>query len=137
MDLDETAAAPNEEDETLAEIVDLDEEVLEDEIEDEYEDEDDFDLGMEIGEAAEDEEGPDAEQLQPEPAMPDAALEEAPAAPAATEALAIDPGQLEAALEKAVEKAFAGKIEQILVSVVEKTVKNEISRLRDMLMDED
>ena len=84
-----------------------------------------------------DEEAEDLDDAELQPAAPAAVPDETPAEPAAADTLAIDPGQLEAALEKAVEKAFAGKIEQILVSVVEKAVKNEISRLRDLLMDEE
>lgn len=133
MQLDETDSAQATEGDALAEIVDLDEEDFDDEIEEDYEDEDDFDLGMSIDET--DEEAEDLDDVDElEPAETDAG--ETPEAQPPSGAVAINPDQLEAALEKVVEKAFSDKIEKILVSVVEKTVKSEITRLRDLLMDD-
>lgn len=81
-------------------------------------DEDDFvdSLGMEIG-AEED-------------AADEAADTDLP------EALDVSPEQLDAALERVIQKMFYDRIDRILVNVIEKRVKREIDRIKTVLLDE-
>jgi len=79
-------------------------------------DEDDFidSMGMEIGAEEEDE----------------AADTDLP------EALDVAPEQLDAALERVIQKMFYDKIDRVLVNVIEKRVKREIDRIKTALLDE-
>ena len=81
-----------------------------------HEEEDDFvdSLGMEIG--TEEEEDGTAMDLP--------------------EGLDIAPEQLDAALERVIQKMFYDKIDRVLVSVIEKRVKREINRIKTALLDE-
>ena len=89
------------------------EEGLDDDID---EDDDDFidSMGMEIGE--EDEE--------------DTADVDLP------EDFHISPEQLDAALERVIQKMFYDRIDRVLVNVIEKRVKREINRIKTALLDE-
>ena len=79
-------------------------------------DEDDFidSMGMEIGAEEEDE----------------AADTDLP------EALDVAPEQVDAALERVIQKMFYDKIDRVLVNVIEKRVKREIDRIKTALLDE-
>jgi len=85
-------------------------------------DEDDFidSMGMEIG----------AEEEEQEDAADEAADTDLP------EALDVAPEQLDAALERVIQKMFYDRIDRILVNVIEKRVKMEIDRIRKALLDE-
>jgi NAD(P)-dependent dehydrogenase (short-subunit alcohol dehydrogenase family) len=89
------------------------EEGLTDSIDD---DEDDFvdSLGMEIGAEEDEEEAEHASGLD----------------------LDISPEQVDAALERVVQKMFYDRIDRILVTVIEKRVKREIDRIKSALIDE-
>lgn len=89
-------------------------------------DEDDFmeSLGMEI----DDDEDEDAADAQAAPApSPGADLGGFPE---------ITPEQVDAALERVVQKMFYDRIDRILVDVIERRVKREIDRIKGILMDE-
>lgn len=81
------------------------------------EDEDDFvdSLGMEIGAEEEEEDAADTD-------LP--------------EALDVSPEQVDAALERVIQKMFYDRIDRILVNVIEKRVKMEINRIKATLLDE-
>jgi hypothetical protein len=85
-------------------------------------DDDDFvdSLGMEIG--AEEEEEEDAADEAADASLP--------------EALDVSPEQLDAALERVIQKMFYDRIDRILVNVIEKRVKREIDRIKAALIDE-
>ncbi len=107
-----TESADDEELDPLAATAEL-EEGLDDDF---HEEDDDFvdSLGMEIGEE-EEEDGADMDL------------------PAG---LDIAPEQLDAALERVIQKMFYDKIDRVLVSVIEKRVKREINRIKTALLDE-
>jgi len=127
---DEAAVEPSAEDESgfdavvedpLAATVELEEGFDEDlGIDD---DEDDFvgSMGMEIGGDEEDEDVSDFEET-------------ADIAPA--EGVDVSEEQLDAALERVIKNMFYDKIDRVLVDVIEKTVKNEIERLKSLLLEE-
>ena len=50
--------------------------------------------------------------------------------------VSLTPQQLEAALERVIEKMFSEKIEKILSEVIEKTVTREIEKLKNILTDD-
>jgi len=82
----------------------------------------DADQGMETFELGLDPEektgpAPQDQGFDPEPALP----------------LAPTPGQVEAALEKVIEKQFADKIETILFQVIERVIEREITGIRESL----
>ena len=85
-------------------------------------DEDDFidSMGMEIG----------AEEEEQEDAADEAADTDL------SEGLDVAPEQLDAALERVIQKMFYDRIDRILVNVIEKRVKMEIDRIRKALLDE-
>lgn len=96
---------------------------LEEGLDDDFdEDEDDFidSMGMEIGEDEEEEE--DAADAAADTDLP--------------EALDVSPEQLDAALERVIQKMFYDKIDRVLVNVIEKRVKREIDRIKAALLDE-
>ncbi len=132
----EAETGPDEDTENMAQLVSLDEDDFDNEFEETYEGDDNFtdSLGMAIDDTVEDD-GQDEATVEPRESEP--AVVESGSADSAAETITIDPDQLEAALEKAVEKAFSGRIEKILVNIVEKTVRDEITRLRDLLMDDE
>jgi hypothetical protein len=113
---------------------------FDDSVEDDLEEspQDDFveSLGMAIDETYEDED--DTEETMAETTAGEAELDADGAAPemAAAPALDIPEDQLAAAIENAVEKAVSGKVEAILVQVVEKAVGQEIARIKKAIMDE-
>jgi len=49
----------------------------------------------------------------------------------------VSPEQLDAALERVIQKMFYDRIDRILVNVIEKRVKMEIDRIKGMLLDEE
>ena len=125
MDAIEESAGPDESDagleaDPLAATVEL-----EDGFDDDFDadpDDDDFvdSLGMEIGS--------DEEQDQ------DVAEVETVTEPAAT--LDVTPEELDAALERVIQKMFYDRIDRILVDVIERRVKKEIDRIKEALLGE-
>lgn len=86
-------------------------------------DDDDFvdSLGMEIG----DEDDEEQEEFSTPEEQTDV-----------SGALDVSPEQLDAALERVIQKMFYDRIDRILVNVIEKRVKREIERIKGMLLDE-
>ena len=132
LDLTETidnaqdAAGPDAEVDPLAATVEL-EESLEEDYDDDQDDDDDFvdSLGMEIGAEDDDDDLVETQDLFQQPSDSD---------PAAM--LDVSPEQLDAALERVIQKMFYDRIDRILVTVIEKRVKGEIDRIKTILLDE-
>jgi hypothetical protein len=57
--------------------------------------------------------------------------------PDVKETIPLTDEQVEAALERTIEKIYAEKIEQLLIQTIEKTVKMEIQRIKQALMEDD
>lgn len=99
------------------------EDIIDEELDLEPEEIDDFveDLGLDL------EEDPELTGLSPVKADND--FEKA------IEAITVSPEQIEDAVERVVTKVFTDKIQGLLVSAVEKTVKNEIEKLKALIDD--
>lgn len=59
------------------------------------------------------------------------------ASPAAEEGLKLTEEQLETALTAAIEKIYGDRIEQLLLETIEKTVRREIAKIKNALLEED
>jgi hypothetical protein len=58
-----------------------------------------------------------------------------PSAPSDSGPISLTESQLEAALEKVIEKIYSQKIEQLLIQAIEKTVKQEIDKIKSALLE--
>ena len=110
---------------------------------------DDDPFGAETAEEAAETSGPDAEVpvldhedtlAEPAPkARPAVAVPFSPPSPSEPpEAEAVTPTdqQVEAALERVIEKIYAEKIEQMMIRTIEKTVKREIEKIKSALLED-
>ncbi len=59
-----------------------------------------------------------------------------PPPPPADESVALTDAQVEAALERVVEKIYGEKIEQMMIQTIEKTVKREIEKIKNALLED-
>ena len=84
-----------------------------------------------VTEAVMDEPEPVSESIAEAPFVPLAAL----ALPAA-EPVALTEAQVEAALERVIEKTYGEKIEQLMIQTIEKTVKREIEKIKNALIED-
>jgi len=83
--------------------------------------------------------GMEIEPLTDLPPVVEPAVQEQPAPvapPVPTAALAPDPAQVDAAIERIIGPMVAERLDQILVDVIEKAVQREIERIKSLLLEQ-